>query len=156
LRNVWLTIIYFGIEKFPVSENGWLLDGGFEALCRVAFIGVLMTIAAGCQPPPPPPPPLPRLTESCTFTNTPDVIVPADRAVERVLAGRRGVEPSLVSVAVRVGDDFRQDGTMYVPGPDPGSSLFHQSYRILRKKQKQRRTETGDGFHALEFGWRLL
>jgi hypothetical protein len=85
-----------------------------------AFVAVLTTFVAGCQPPPPPPPPLPPLTESCTFTNTPDVIVPADRAVERISAGRRGIEPTLVSVAVRVGDDFRQDGTMYVPGPDLG------------------------------------
>ena len=42
----------------------------------------------------------------------------ADRAVVGISVGRRGIEPSLVSVAVRVGDDFRQDGTMYVPGPD--------------------------------------
>ena len=38
----------------------------------------------------------------------------------RISAGRRGIEPSLVSVAVRIGDNFRQDGTMYVPGPDLG------------------------------------
>src|SRR5213082_3166197 len=86
----------------------------------VAFIVVLTTFVAGCQPPPPPPPPLPPLTESCRFTNTPDVVVPADRAVERISAGRRGIEPTLISVAVRVGDDFRQDGIMYVPGPDLG------------------------------------
>src|SRR5436305_8989807 len=83
-------------------------------------VAILTTFVAGCQPPPPPPPPLPPLTESCTFTNAPDVLVPADRGVERISAGRRGTEPSLVSVAVRVGDDFRQDGTMYVPGPDLG------------------------------------
>jgi len=83
-------------------------------------VAVLTTFVAGCQPPPPPPPPLPPLTESCTFTKAPDVLVPADRGVERISAGRRGIEPTLVSVAVRVGDDFRQDGTMYVPGPDLG------------------------------------
>src|SRR5438477_7694285 len=83
-------------------------------------IAVLCMCVAACQQPPPPPPPLPPLTESCTFTNTPDVVVPADRAVERISAGRRGIEPTLVSIAVRVGDDFRQDGTMYVPGPDLG------------------------------------
>ena len=83
-------------------------------------VAVLTTFVAGCQPPPPPPPPLPPWTESCTFTNAPDVLVPADRGVERISAGRRGIEPTLVSVAVRVGDDFRQDGTMYVPGPDLG------------------------------------
>ena len=85
-----------------------------------AAFSALTMLVVGCQPPPPPPPPLPPLTESCSFTNTPDVVVPADRAVERISAGRRGIEPSLVSVAVRVGDDFRQDGIMYVPGPDPG------------------------------------
>ena len=68
----------------------------------------------------PPPPPLPPLTESCKFTNAPVVVVPADGAVARISAGRRGTEPSLVSVAVRIGDDFRQDGVMYVPGPDLG------------------------------------
>ena len=82
-------------------------------------IAVCMCVAA-CQQPAPPPPPLPPLTESCTFTKAPDVLVPADRGVERISAGRRGIEPTLVSVAVRVGDDFRQDGTMYVPGPDLG------------------------------------
>jgi hypothetical protein len=85
----------------------------------MAFVAVLTTFVAGCQPRPAPPP-LPPLTESCTFTNTPDVVVPADRAVERISAGRRGIEPTLLSVAVRVGDDYRQDGTMYVPGPDLG------------------------------------
>src|ERR1043166_3923 len=85
-----------------------------------AAFSALTMLVVGCQPPPPPPPPLPPLTESCSFTNTPDVVVPADRAVERISAGRRGIEPSLVSVAVRVGDDFRQDGIMYVPGPDLG------------------------------------
>src|SRR5437588_1579214 len=93
-----------------------------RVLQRSAGVAVadLTMFVAGCQRPPPPPPPLPPLTESCTFTNTPDVVVPADRAVERISAGRRGIEPSLVSVAVRVGEDFRQDGIMYVPGPDLG------------------------------------
>ena len=86
----------------------------------VAFVAALMMFVASCQQPPPPPPPLPPLTESCKFTNTPVVVVPADRVVERISAGRRGIEPSLLSVAVRIGDDFRQDGTMYVLGPDLG------------------------------------
>jgi len=86
----------------------------------VAFVAVLTMFVASCQQPSPPPPPLPPLTESCKFTNTPVVVVPADRVVERISAGRRGTEPSLVFVAVRIGDDFRQDGTMYVPGPDLG------------------------------------
>ena len=89
-----------------------------------AFVVPLMMFIASCQQPPPPPPPLPPLTESCKFTNTPVVFVPADRAVERISAGRRGTEPSLVSVAVRIGDDFRQDGTMYVPGPDLGYHAY--------------------------------
>lgn len=86
----------------------------------VALVAPLMVLVASCQQPPPPPPPLPPLTESCKFTNTPVVFVPSDRVVERISAGRRGTEPSLVSVAVRIGEDFRQDGTMYVPGPDLG------------------------------------
>jgi hypothetical protein len=86
----------------------------------VAFVAVLLMFVGSCQQPPPPPPPLPPLTESCKFTNTPVVVVPSDRVVERISAGRRGIEPSLVSVAVRIGEDFRQDGTMYVPGPDLG------------------------------------
>jgi hypothetical protein len=86
----------------------------------VAVVAPLMVFVASCQQPPPPAPPLPPLTESCKFTNTPVVVVPADRAVEHISAGRRGTEPSLVFVAVRIGDDFRQDGIMYVPGPDLG------------------------------------
>jgi hypothetical protein len=86
----------------------------------VAVVAPLMVFVASCQQPPPPAPPLPPLTESCKFTNTPVVVVPSDRVVERISVGRRGTEPSLVSVAVRIGEDFRQDGTMYVPGPDLG------------------------------------
>ena len=44
----------------------------------VAFVARLMMFIASCQQPPPPPPPLPPLTESCKFTNTPVVFVPAD------------------------------------------------------------------------------
>src|ERR1700720_2429235 len=91
----------------------------------LAFIAVLSMSVAGCQQPAPPPPPLPPLTQSCTFTNTPDVLVPEDQAVTGISVGRRGIEPSLVSVAVRVGDDFRQDGAMYVPGPDLGFHPYH-------------------------------
>jgi len=96
---------------------------------ELAAIAVLTMLAASCQPPPPPPPPpLPPLTESCTFTNAPDVLVPADRAVMGISAGRRGIEPTLVSVAVRVGDDFKQDGIMYVPGPDLGYHPYIINY----------------------------
>src|SRR6476620_11230654 len=86
----------------------------------VAVVAPLMVFVASCQQPPPPAPPLTPLTESCKFTNTPVVVVPSDRVVERISVGRRGPEPSLVSVAVRIGEDCGQDGTMYVPGPDLG------------------------------------
>jgi hypothetical protein len=93
---------------------------------RVGSIAVSIIVSiVGCQQPVLPPPPLPPLTQSCTFTNTPDVVVPADQAVTGISAGRRGIEPALISVAVRVEDDFRQDGTMYVPGPDVGYHPYH-------------------------------
>jgi len=85
-----------------------------------ALVTALSLAIAGCQQPAPPPPPLPPLTQSCTFTDAPDVVVPADRGITGISVGRRGVEPSLVLIAVRVGDEFRQDGAMYVPGPDLG------------------------------------
>ena len=89
-------------------------------LRRFAEVAFITVFVASCRQPPPPPPPLPPLTQSCRYTNTPVVVVPADRTVQHISAGRRGAEPSLISVAVRIGDDFRQDGTMYVPGPDLG------------------------------------
>src|SRR5438105_11796373 len=116
----------------------------------VAFVAPLTMFVASCQQPPPPPPPLPPLTESCKFTNTPVVAIPSDRAVERISAGRRGTEPSLISVAVRIGDDFRQDGTMYVPGPDLGYHAYLTSSGVLRAKRRQQCTEACDGFDALE------
>jgi hypothetical protein len=95
---------------------------------RVGSIAVSIIVSiVGCQQPVLPPPPLPPLTQSCTFTNTPDVVVPADQAVTGISAGRRGIEPALISVAVRV-EDFRQDGTMYVPGPDVGYHPYHINY----------------------------
>jgi hypothetical protein len=107
-------------ENFRVLEAEAALKAVLKRSAGLAFIAVLSMSVAGCQQPAPPPPPLPPLTQSCTFTNTPDVLVPEDQAVTGISVGRRGIEPSLVSVAVRVGDDFRQDGTMYVPGPDLG------------------------------------
>jgi len=86
----------------------------------LTFIAGLSVAATACQQPAPPPPPLPPLTQSCAYTNTPDVVVPADRGVTGISVGRRGIEPSLVFIAVRVGDEFRQDGAMYTPGPDLG------------------------------------
>ena len=93
-----------------------LLGFGFTAVS-------LMTV--GCvQPQPAPLPPLPALPQTCTFTSTPDVVVPASQDV-RISVGRRGIEPSLVSIAARIDDQPRQDGTMYVPGPDPGFHPYH-------------------------------
>src|SRR3954464_133901 len=66
-------------------------------------------------------PPLPALPESCTATNKPDIVVPAGQGV-RILAARRGSEPSIVSIAVSIDGQFREDGRMYIPGPD---SEFH-------------------------------
>ena len=94
----------------------------------LALVGVLSLAIAGCQQPAPPLPPLPPLTQSCAFTETPDVVVPADRGISGISVGRRGVEPSLVFVAVRVGDEFRQDGAMYVPGPDLGYHRYPISH----------------------------
>jgi hypothetical protein len=110
----------------------------------LAFIAVLSMSVAGCQQPAPPPPPLPPLTQSCTFTNTPDVLVPADQAVTGISVGRRGTEPSLVSVAVRVRDDFRQDGTMYVPGPDLG----YHPYPINHPRYFARNRESDAAKHV--------
>src|SRR5262245_58207096 len=106
--------------KFSPSEDGAAQMPILMRSGGAALVGFLATFVASCQQPPPPPPPLPPLTESCKFTNTPVVVVPGNRAVERISAGRRGIEPTLVSVAVRIADDFSQDGIMYVPGPDLG------------------------------------
>jgi hypothetical protein len=93
------------------------------------FVGVAITAAplltVGCQPKPAELPPLPALPQTCTFTSTPDIAVPANQGV-RISVGRRGIEQSLVSVAARINDQLRQDGSMYVPGPDIS---FHP-YRI--------------------------
>ena len=65
------------------------------------------------------------------FTNAPDVVVPADRGVASISVRRRGIEPSLVFIAVRVEDEFRQDGAIYVPGPDLGYHAYpinHPAY----------------------------
>jgi len=70
----------------------------------------------------------------------------------RIFVGRRATEPSLVSIAPRVDDKLRQDGSMYVPGPD---ASFHP-YQInnprylLRAKQRQHRDEAFYSFYALE------
>jgi hypothetical protein len=112
------------IAEISPSEPGAAHMPLLKRSAGVAFVAPLMMFVASCQQPPPPPPPLPPLTESCKFTNTPVVAIPSDRAVKRISAGRRGTETSLISVAVRIGDDFRQDGTMYVPGPDLGYHAY--------------------------------
>ena len=116
----------------------------FNRSAGLAFIAVLSMSVAGCQQPAPPQPPLPPLTQSCTFTNTPDVLVPADQAVTGISVGRRGIEPSLVSVAVRIGDDLRQDGTMYVPGPDLG----YHPYPINHPRYFARNRESNAANHV--------
>jgi len=93
------------------------------------FAGISFTAASlltvGCvQPQPVPLPPLPALPQTCTFTSTPDVAVPASQGV-RISVGRRATEPSLVSIATRVDDQLRQDGSMYVPGPDASFHPYH-------------------------------
>ena len=93
------------------------------------YLGVTFTAAplltVGCvQPQPAQLPPLPALPQTCTFTGTPDVAVPANQGV-RISVARRGIEPSLVSVAARIDDQLRQDGSMYVPGPDANYHPYH-------------------------------
>src|ERR1700682_4808865 len=93
------------------------------------YLGIAFTAAplltVGCvQPQPTQLPPLPALPQTCTFTSTPDVAVPANQGV-RISIGRRGIEPSLVSVATRIDDQLRQDGSMYVPGPDANFHPYH-------------------------------
>ena len=117
--------------RFSPSGTGSVQMSILKRSAGTAFVAVLAMVVASCRQPPSPPPPLPPLTESCKFTNTPVVVVPGNRVVERISAGRRGTEPSLVSVAVRTADEFRQDGIMYVPGPDLGyhpSLINHPEY----------------------------
>ena len=107
-----LTFVSVTSEFLQTVHSGAAHDS-FEALGRIGVrrdpddVRCQLPASATAAPP---------LTESCKFTNTPDVLVPADRGVVGISAGRRGTEPALVSIAVRVGDNFRQDGTMYVPG----------------------------------------
>ena len=50
--------------------------------------------------------------------------MPANQGV-RISVARRGIEPSLVSVAARIDDQLRQDSSMYVPGPDISFHPYH-------------------------------
>ena len=99
------------------------------ALNQARRLGVAFTAAPlltiGCvQPQPAQLPPLPALPQTCSFTSTPDVAVPGSQGV-RISVARRGIEPSLVSVAARIDDQLRQDGSMYVPGPDANYHPYH-------------------------------
>jgi hypothetical protein len=100
----------------------------FKRSLGVALTGASL-LTVGCVRQETPLPPLPALPQNCTFTSTPDVAVPANQGV-RISVSRRGIEPSWVSIAVRIDDRFRQDGSIYVPGPD---TSFHP-YRINNAK----------------------
>jgi hypothetical protein len=85
------------------------------------YLGVAFTAAplltVGCvQPQPAQLPPLPVLLQTCTFTGTPDVAVPANQGV-RISVARRGSNQVWYQLP-RVDDQLREDGSMYVPGPD--------------------------------------
>lgn len=85
-----------------------------------------LPLVSSCAPPPPAPPPFPALTQNCITTDKPDVVVPSGKGV-RILVGRRGYEPSLVSIGVRIDDKIKEDGRVYPPGPD--ASLY--PYRVI-------------------------
>ena len=78
------------------------------------------SLSFGCLPREPLPP-LPRIPEACSATNKPHVVIPAGQGV-RISANRSAAEPSLISVAVLIDSQFREDGRMSVPGPD---AVFH-------------------------------
>ena len=59
----------------------------------------------------------PRLPEACNPASRAEITVPNDQGV-RISVGRRGFEPSFVSIAVLIDDQFREDGRFYPPGPD--------------------------------------
>jgi hypothetical protein len=87
-----------------------------QSLAATALITTL-ALVTDCAPPPPAPPPFPALTQNCTATDKPDIVVPPGKGV-RILVGRRGNEPSLVSVGVRIDDKIKEDGRIYPSGPD--------------------------------------
>jgi hypothetical protein len=74
------------------------------------------SLTFGCLPREPLPP-LPRIPEACSATNKPHIVVPVGQGV-RISANRPAVEPSLISIAVLIDSQFREDGRMSVPGPD--------------------------------------
>lgn len=127
----------------PGGEDGAVQMAIFKRSAGLTFIAVLSVAVAACQQPAPPLPPLPPLTQSCTYTNTPEVVVPADRGVTDISVGRRGIEPSLVFIGVRIGDEVRQDGAMYVPGPD----LSYRPYFINHPRYFARTRESNEPKH---------
>ena len=113
----------------------------FGRLTGTAVLAVPLLVAGCVQPQPAPLPPLPALPQTCTITNTPDVAVHPNQGV-RVSVGRRGSESSLVSIAVRIDDQFRQDGSIYVPGPDTSFHPYHvnnPSYFALSRARAETR-----------------
>jgi len=96
----------------------------FKVFRNSVFIACCGLIA-GCARTPPELPPLPDLPQNCKFTNKPSIVVPAGQRVAAISVGRRGPEPSLISVGVDVGDEIREDGRIYVPGPDSSFYPYH-------------------------------
>src|SRR5712671_3131088 len=112
----------------------------FKRSLGVALTGASL-LTVGCVRQETPLPPLPALPQNCTFTSTPDVAVPANQGV-RISVSRRGIEPSWVSIAVRIDDRFRQDGSIYVPGPDTSFHPYHvnnPSYFALSRARAETR-----------------
>jgi hypothetical protein len=83
----------------------------FKRFVGVAFAAASLLTVGCVQSQPVQLPPLPAVPQNGSFTSTPDVAVPATQGV-RIFVGRRGIEPSWVSVAVRIDDQLGQDGSM--------------------------------------------
>lgn len=95
-------------------------------ILTTAAISTAIVAVTGCTPQPQPaPPPFPALTQNCTATNRPDIVVSPGKGV-RISVGRLGYEPSVVSIGVLVDDQVKEDGRIYPPGPD--ASLH--AYRV--------------------------
>jgi hypothetical protein len=102
------------MENYPNWGSG-VTRIATQSLATAALIATLLLV--NCAPPPPAPPPFPALPQNCIATDKPDVVVPPGKGV-RIFVGRRGYEPSLISIGVRIDDKIREDGRVYPPGPD--------------------------------------